>query len=95
MNVSYFHTHPTPYKLIIIIIIIIITLMNHQSNIIQHNFHTLSMKITSSYFVLNYKAHYSKNFFTCLLCDWPSIRKILFRPSISYKTHPLSLAGYK
>jgi len=39
---SYFHTHPTPYTLIIL------TLMNNHSNIIQYNFHTLSVTITSS-----------------------------------------------
>ena len=48
MTVSYFRTHPTPCKLIIINI----TFMNHQSNIIQHIFHTLSITITSSYLVL-------------------------------------------
>jgi len=52
MPVGYFRTHSTPCKLaIIIIFIIMITLMNHQSNIIQHNFHTLSITITLSYVV--------------------------------------------
>jgi len=36
-----------------------------------------------------------KNFFTCLVCDWPSTHKIPFLPSILYKTHPLWQAGYK
>ena len=49
----YFHTHSPPYTLIII-------LLNNQSNIIQYNFHTLSITMTSSYLVLNCKG----NFFT-------------------------------
>jgi len=36
--------------------------MNHQSNIIQHNFQTLSITITSSYLALNYNGHYYKIF---------------------------------
>jgi len=52
MTVTYFHTHLTPYALIIIIIIILITLKNNQSDIIQYNIHKLSITITLSYFVL-------------------------------------------
>jgi hypothetical protein len=51
MTVSYIHTHPMPCTLIIVIIIIII-LTNRQNNIIQYNFHTLSVTITLSYLAL-------------------------------------------
>jgi hypothetical protein len=47
MAVSYFLIYPTPCTLIITV-----TLTNHQSNIIQYNFHTFSITITSLYLVL-------------------------------------------
>jgi hypothetical protein len=84
-TVSYIHTHPTPCTLIIII-----TLTNHQSNIIQYNFHKLSITITSSSLVLKLQWHLPSQKLTFIVCDWPSTQWRLSLPSISYKTHPLS-----
>jgi len=87
MTVAYFHTHLTPYALIIIIIIIIITLTNNQSNIIQYNFHTLSITVTLSYFVLKIQRKHFKKI-TWLVCDCLCTQKRLsFHPSHKKNTH--------